>query len=286
MDTEKRDEISALAVKLGAEGRWNEALKCWTDYFNEYDGNANAYYHLGVALYGASHRSHAFIALEEAIKRSPEHAMAHARIGFLYVESGNFGQAICHYVLALRHKPGLHPAKHGLIRAYVQKGRETIWRGNVEEAIALYQDALKVDSGHAEVHYRLGEAHARLGEHAQAIDAWKCAVERDDGNAELHYNMGVACDSLGKLNEAVQSYARAVSLDPRNVWAINNLGCVLAKLGRSDEALAVFQTAFALAPADAVLCFNLGQLHLNAGRVDAAVDKLRHSIKNRLAERR
>jgi len=279
MSTEKRDEISALAVKLGTEGRWNEALKCWADYFNEFDGDGGAYYHLAVALYGAAHKSQAFIALEEAIKRSPRHAMAHARIGFLYMESGNFGKAIEHYSEALRLKPGLRLPKQWLVRAYVQKGRETIWRGSVEEAIALYQDALNVEPGHAEAQYRLGEALARLGEHAQAIDAWKTVLDKDVRNTRLHYNMGVAFDALGKLKEASQSYQMALSLDPGNVRAMNNLGCALARQGRSDEALDVFQRAVTLEPSDAVLRFNLGQLHLDAGRIDAAIEELRLSIR-------
>jgi tetratricopeptide (TPR) repeat protein len=122
-----------------------------------------------------------------------------------------------------------------------------------------------------------GKLAAELGELEDAVAFYEAAVKVKPDAAELHYNLGVALNRLGRAVAAVDAYRRAAHYRPDLVPVHNNLGGVLLSLGRWQEAADVFRAALALAP-DARLYRNLGIALEGAGRRGEALDCYRRAI--------
>ena len=94
----------------------------------------------------------------------------------------------------------------------------------------------------------MGEAHLKLGQFSEAVDAHKTATELDPTNAIYFYNLGGSHFKLGKLQEAVVPFKTATELDKTNGLYFNNLGMTHFKLGEFQEAVAPYKKAAELAP--------------------------------------
>jgi len=80
--------------------------------------------------------------------------------------------------------------------------------GRLDEAEAVYRDALKAWGPHALLLYNLGVLLEDLGRHAEAADAYECALRQDPAMADCYYNLALLCERLGRPQEAIRHMAR------------------------------------------------------------------------------
>ena len=118
------------------------------------------------------------------------------------------------------------------------------------EAIAQFQAALQIDPGLAEAHNNLGTALMDTPGHlADAIAQFQAALRLDPDDESTHYNLGTAFRRVpGRLPEAMAQFAAAVRINPGDAEAHNNLGSILAQLGRLPEAIEQYEQALQLNP--------------------------------------
>lgn len=76
-------------------------------------------------------------------------------------------------------------------------------RGDWAEAERFYTELGRRVPAEAEVWFRLGNIHARLGRPEEAITAYREALVRDPESAKAWYNMGVL-----QVRQAMNSFAR------------------------------------------------------------------------------
>ncbi len=131
-------------------------------------------------------------------------------------------------------------------------------RGQLDEAIAHFETALKIRSQSAESHYHLGLAliHNNLANALvrerrldEAIPHYEQAVTLRPDYADAHYNFGVALLQQGRLDEAIAHWKQCLSIQPADTEAHVTLGDALVRKGQLDEALAQYETALELAQA-------------------------------------
>jgi tetratricopeptide (TPR) repeat protein len=96
-------------------------------------------------------------------------------------------------------------------------------KGEREEAIQEYREAIRLDPKNAKAHYNLGFALAVKGEREEAIQEYREAIRSDPKDAKAHYNLGVALQAKGQLNEAIKEYRAAIDLDPEDAYARSEL---------------------------------------------------------------
>ncbi len=157
--------------------------------------------------------------------------------------------------------------------------------GRMGEAVAEYDEALRVNPAYPEAHNNLGTAlDAIPGRADEAIAHYREAVRLRPDYGEAHYNLGNALMMTpGGSSEAIAEYEEAVRLIPDFAEAHNNLGTALETIpGRREEAIAHYREAMRLEPESAAPHFNLGcALVKTPGHLDEAVAQLRETLRIR-----
>ena len=154
--------------------------------------------------------------------------------------------------------------------AYNNLGNALQARGQVEKALAQYQEALRLKPDYAEAHNNLGDALQGLGRLDEAITQYQAALRLKPDFGGAYYNLGNALQGQGRLEEAAAQYREALRHEPGSAEAQGNLGSALQGLGRLDEAVIHLREAVKLKPDYATAYNNLGSALQQMGRLDEA----------------
>lgn len=176
--------------------------------------------------------------------------------------------------------------------------------GRLDEALALYQTAIKADPLSHVAHNLIGTVLCGLGRKAQAEVHFEKAIDldpaypdalnnlancrREQGDvqaAERLYkrslelradsplgwcNLGLLYLNTARLEEAASCFRRALTLDATNVTARSNLGVVLRKQGLMREAEVEFRAAVEASPMHAAAWSGLADILQMRGLLDEA----------------
>ncbi len=147
--------------------------------------------------------------------------------------------------------------------------------GRLNDAIAQFEEALRLKPDSAEGHFNLACALDRVpGRSGEAVAQFEEALRLKPGYADAHFYLACDLDKVpGRLEEAVVHYEEALRLRPDHADTHYNLGCDLAKIpGRLDGAIAQFEDVLRLEPDLAEAHYNLGfALDKVPGRLDDAI---------------
>lgn len=177
-------------------------------------------------------------------------------------------------------------------------------RSSLAGALAEYRAAQRVNADRPEAHLNLGLLHARLGELAQAREAYETAIgldpdflpahlnladlhrseDRDDASevvlrgalarfpdrAEVHHALGLLRVRQDRRGEALDALERAARLAPEQPRYAYVLGVALASTGHPERGLAVLERANALHPCDRDILHALASLTRDAGDAERA----------------
>ncbi|MBI2996930.1 MAG: tetratricopeptide repeat protein [Deltaproteobacteria bacterium] len=127
-------------------------------------------------------------------------------------------------------------------------GFALVHRGQLEESIGHFRQALRIDPAFAGAHSNLGFALAGLGRVGEAVDHYREALRINPAHSNAHNNLGVALGGRGRLEEGVEHFREAVRINPAHAAAHNNLGSALLLQGKLEEAIAHFRQALRIQP--------------------------------------
>ena len=151
--------------------------------------------------------------------------------------------------------------------------------GKVSEAIAHYKQALRIKPDFADAHNDLGTALAQTGKIKEAIEHYEQTLRIDPDYAEAHNNLGFVLQGLGKVSEAIAHYKQAVRINPDFAEAHYNLGVALVQLGRPQEAMGHWEQALRVNPDYAEAHYNLGVALVQLGRIPEATEHLQQALR-------
>jgi len=151
-------------------------------------------------------------------------------------------------------------------------------KGQTDEAVRQYQEALRLTPGFAEAHNNLGIALQKQGQIDEARSQFQEALRLEPDNAEIHNNLGASLSETGQIDEAIIQLQEALRLAPDNADAHNNLGKALAMQGQTDEAIGHFREALRLTPDFAEAHNNLGIALRQRSQIDEARSQFQAAI--------
>ena len=141
------------------------------------------------------------------------------------------------------------------------------------DAIAPLSHAARLMPQNPLIHVNLGNALARAGRQAEAVERYRRALNLDSGQLDAHVNLAHCYFALNKHDEAIASYRQALRLQPGDAQIERHLaaahlgsGNALGIQGRVEAALAHYQSALQIAPTYAAAHANLGTALRLAGR--------------------
>jgi serine/threonine-protein kinase len=244
------------------------------------NADALAAYSRGVAALASAKDQHgvrsAIDAFEEAVRRDPEFALAHA---------------------------GLSRA----LGSMYNHTREPVW---AERADRAGRRALEIDPGRAEVHASMARVHRIAGRHEDALRHARRAVAiapdsdeahrlvggilLDRGQAEgftslqraielrpdywlNHFELGIGYYDLGRYQEALAPFRRLTQLRPDFAPGFQALGTIYHLLGDTQQAIGNYQHALRLAP-EALAYSNLAFAYYTEGRFEEALSHWQKAI--------
>jgi Flp pilus assembly protein TadD len=112
----------------------------------------------------------------------------------------------------------------------------------------LFRHALAVTENNYMAHNCLGAALDEKGQLDEAIRQYQEAVRLQPNCVQAHFNLGIALGKKGQLDEAIRQYQEVIRLQPGSTTAHNNLGVVLVMKGNIDGAISQFQEVLRLKP--------------------------------------
>lgn len=120
-------------------------------------------------------------------------------------------------------------------------------RGQTEQAIAEFREAVRIGPDSASAHWQLGKALAARSE-AGAVEHLRRSVELGPDNTAARYDLAVSLLEAGDSDEALGHFRAVLPTMPNAAIAYNSLGVALASQGRRQDALEAFQRAINLRP--------------------------------------
>jgi tetratricopeptide (TPR) repeat protein len=122
-----------------------------------------------------------------------------------------------------------------------QMGR--LWRdwGYLQRGVDVLKTALELDPGFFEAWNTLGTIFDRQANHAEAQRAFAQALSLNADLDYVHSNLCFSYLQSGKVEEAVRHGERAIHLNPTMPFAHNNLAIAYGILGDLDRSLAEFK---------------------------------------------
>jgi Flp pilus assembly protein TadD len=169
--------------------------------------------------------------------------------------------------------------KPGYVLAHNNIGVALVRKGQIDDGISHYHEAIRLKPDYALAHSNLGLALVAKGQIDAAIQEFQEAVRLEPDFAEAHNNLGMALDRKGQIDAAFREFQEAIRLKSDSAEAHSNLGLALVRKGQFDEAIKQFQEAIRLKPNFAEAYYDLGIAHASRGQFDEAIREFQEAIR-------
>ena len=147
------------------------------------------------------------------------------------------------------------------------KAKSEFKKGNIDEAINLINQAIRLNQKNAVDYSLLAECQLKQGHTDQAIASYKKALEIEPNNSRIHNDLGIALDQRGYNVKAIESYRRSLELKASDPVVLANLGRSLHRKGELLEAAKTLQHAQEIKP-DTSVTEELNQILQATGKIE------------------
>ncbi len=160
-------------------------------------------------------------------------------------------------------------------RLYVHRGNAHLKLQHYDEALADYNDALKIRPKYPQAYFYRGSAKSRQGHHQQAIADYGRAIALKPDFIEAYFNRGTAHGRLKQFLHAIADLSTVIGFKPGLAKAYANRGATYALMGRSKKALADLNQALLLKPDQSVAHLNRAGIYRKQGQLQKAFEDYR-----------
>jgi len=163
-------------------------------------------------LMESNHFAEAISVAQEAVRSNPQSYALHLRLGAAYLSSDHYSEAESVF-------RQLVAAGDPLPTSYVGLAQVLLRTGRAEEAVSELAAAGKRLGPNFLISYFQGLALDRAARPAEAIAAFQDAIRLNPGSAESHLGLGKTELQVGHNHEAIAELQKCLQLSPGNVQA-------------------------------------------------------------------
>ncbi len=208
---------------------------------------------------------------EQALLSTAHRSQAHMVLADVDEAAGNLEAACSHLEQAAAlasdsFEPTLHLAQ--------------LWTltGNADRALTALERLAVAHPEFGAVKHAQGEALAKLGRDAEALQAAQSATELEPRRASHWMLQGKIARKIGQMDQALAALGRARELDPRDWKAGMELGMAMEAQKRWDLAQEAYRAALQQNPNSSDLYYRLGVVLKNLRAYGEAADVLRRAV--------
>jgi len=263
-DPRNADALDVLASAYLAQNDPAKAIETYRRLVDMFPRSAERHYALGVSLVAGQRNGDARKEFETALALAPSHVEAVRLLVNLDLVEKRPDVALARVQKQIA-VAGRSP-KLVLLLASVQGAR-----GNTAGAEEAYQEAIRLDPGHAQASVALANFYVTSGKLDHALSVIESALKTEKSAAGYQLR-GILQQSKGDTEGARQSYEQALALNPRYAEAANNLAWLLSeKFGDNLKAFSIAETAYQSAPNDPHIADTFGWIVYRMGDFKRAV---------------
>jgi len=119
-------------------------------------------------------------------------------------------------------------------------------------SLDFYKFRVQNNPGDADAHQRLGRALFSFGQIDEAIANLNEAVRLDPQNDQAHFDLGSIYLRQKRVQDAYNEFLATIRINPDDSQALGSLGIICAQAGRLDEAREYFVAALRINPDDSL----------------------------------
>ncbi len=151
------------------------------------------------------------------------------------------------------------------------KGYKLYEKGDYEEAVEAYEEAIQHNSAQWGYFFNLGLSYKKLDQKEKALEAFHKALDLNPESYSCNKEIGEILAKSGNFEEARKYYQRATELNPDEPDAFYNLGVCLINLGGSDKAIEALLRTVEIKDDYADAYYSLGTLSIGQNKTEEAV---------------
>jgi tetratricopeptide (TPR) repeat protein len=129
------------------------------------------------------------------------------------------------------------------VRTHLMKGSDYFEKGQYDEAILEFNNAIETDPNYADAYLKRGKAYGYKELHDKAISDFSKAIQAKPDYAEGYLMRGRAYFITKKYDLAISDYTKAIEIKPNHYEAYDNRGYVYDINGQYDRAISDYSKA-------------------------------------------
>ncbi|XP_054711432.1 protein O-mannosyl-transferase Tmtc3-like [Uloborus diversus] len=236
--------------------------------------NAKLYNNVGHSLESQGHHSEALEYFQVAVKVQPDDIGAHINVGRTYHHLHMYEEAEKAFRKAKdllpRPKTG-EPYQARIapshLNVFLNLGNLISRNGSrLEEADALYKQAISMRSDYIQAYINRGDILIRLNRTKEAQIVYETALQFDDGNPDIYYNLGVVFLEQRNAERALFYFDKALKINPEHEQALLNSAILIQESGTPEMRKVAYERLNVLLRRKQVnerVYFNLGMLAMD-----------------------
>lgn len=163
--------------------------------------------------------------------------------------------------------------------AFTNRGIAYAGKGQFDQAIADYNEAIKFDARFSQAFNFRGRAYEQKSNSAQAIADYTTAIRLDPKNHIAMANRGFALTDAGEFDRALSDFNSAIALNAKSINAYIGRSSVYQKKGELDKALDDADMAHKIDPGNSIAVNQRASVWYSRRNYDRAIQDATESIR-------
>jgi len=192
--------------------------------------------------------------------------------GLTFLQNGKYQQAVNAFRMSISYNADNGTGNNKTAYNYLAQAYEGL--GNDKQAIAAYQQSLKLDNTQDTIHVALANIYIQDNQNDAATKELKAAMKANSSNYVAPYTLGQLLVKENQPTQAESYFRTTIKLDPNDGNAYYGLGLCLDQQGKASDAIPVLQKAVSLNPSSAAAIYELGNAYYKNDQKDQATSQI------------